>query len=242
MKLTVVGTSCTWFERRNTSFVVDDNILIDTPAGSYKFVLQNFDVAKIDTIFITHFHDDHFIESRVFTTSHMRNYKGERTGKLKMFGPKGIAKKLVDLNKFIIGSKDECSLEKTLKSVEFIEVEDGKVYNVGKYKVQAYRVDHGEPETYGYKFIEDGGKTVAFSGDTLYCDNVNKMISESDVAFVDFTTMKPHVSHMCKDDFLRLRKDYPDKIIYPVHTTDDAQKFVEENNFNPLHDGQVVII
>lgn len=242
MKLTVMGTSCTWFERRNTSFVIDDNIVLDTPAGSYKFVVKNFDVTKIDTIFITHFHDDHFIESRIFTTSFMRNYRGRRIGKLRVFGPKGIAQKIIDLNKFIIGSKDECSMEHTLKSIEFIEVENGKTYSVGKYDVQAFKVEHGEPLTFGYKFSEKGGKTVAFTGDTLYCENVEKMISESDVSFVDFTTMSPHISHMCKDDFLKIKKNYPNKIIYPVHTTDDVQKFVEENNLNPLHDGQVLII
>ncbi len=242
MKLTIMGTSCSWFARRNTSFVIDDNIMLDTPAGSYKYVVANGDITKIDTIFITHFHDDHFIDLRLFTTSFMRNYRGSRIGKLKVYGPKGIAQKIIDLNKFIIASEDECSMETTLKSVEFIEVEEGKVYKVGKYEVEAFKMEHGKPETYGYKFKEVGGKAVAFSADTIYCDNVQKIVSGADVAFVDCTTLKPHKSHMHINDLLKIIKDNPKTKVYPVHTCDDTQKFIEDNNLNPLYDGQVINI
>ena len=59
MRVKVIGNSCTWFKRPNTSFVLDDNILFDAPQGSLKFMLDNVDFEKIKYIVITHFHSDH---------------------------------------------------------------------------------------------------------------------------------------------------------------------------------------
>ena len=41
MKVLAVGTGCTWFERNNTSFIIDDKILFDTPSGSYKDIIKS---------------------------------------------------------------------------------------------------------------------------------------------------------------------------------------------------------
>jgi hypothetical protein len=45
MKVFAVGTSCTWFKRNNTSFIIDDKILFDTPAGSYKDIIKQIATA-----------------------------------------------------------------------------------------------------------------------------------------------------------------------------------------------------
>ena len=36
MKVNVMGTSCIWFTRNNTSFVIDEEMFLDVPEGSYK--------------------------------------------------------------------------------------------------------------------------------------------------------------------------------------------------------------
>ena len=79
MKVFAVGTSCTWFTRNNTSFIIDDKILFDTPAGSYKDIITKIDILKLDAIFISHFHADHFGDFPVFATRFMRY--SERVGK-----------------------------------------------------------------------------------------------------------------------------------------------------------------
>ena len=68
MKVFAVGTSCTWFKRNNTSFILDDKILLDTPSGSYKDIIRKIDIFKLDGIVISHFHADHFGDFSIFAT------------------------------------------------------------------------------------------------------------------------------------------------------------------------------
>lgn len=239
MKVTVVGTSCTWFKRNNTSFIIDDNILIDTPEGSYKDILKYVDVLLLDAIFITHFHNDHFPDLHIITTRMMRS-NIQRKNPLKVFGPKGIVSRLMSLHEICNSSEDEKNIENYNGKVEFIEMQEGAVYEMGRYAITPYRMDHGPSETYGLTFKENGNKTVGFSSDTTDCENLRKLVANSDVSFVDFASVKHHHAHMFIEAFTSLLKDNPTKTIYPVHTSDDTQKYVEENNINPLHDGQIL--
>ena len=53
MKVNVMGTSCTWFTRNNTSFVIDDEMFLDVPEGAYKNLIQVADLEKLKCIFIS---------------------------------------------------------------------------------------------------------------------------------------------------------------------------------------------
>ena len=75
MKVTVVGTSCTWFKRNNTSFIIDDDIVFDTPDGAYKDIINYIDIFKIRCIIITHFHTDHFTDLHIFDYMNKSNYE-----------------------------------------------------------------------------------------------------------------------------------------------------------------------
>ena len=52
MKVTAVGTSCTWYTRRNTSFILDDKMLFDISSGNYKEVIKSIDIFDLNAIFI----------------------------------------------------------------------------------------------------------------------------------------------------------------------------------------------
>lgn len=241
MKVTVVGTSCTWFTRNNTSFIIDDDIILDMPEGSYKDIAKCIDVFKVNSILISHLHGDHFPDLHIIATLIMRS-KQPRAEKLKVYGPKGMLKELIKLNKLFHGGKDEIKKKSFLPYIDFIDIADGDTFSVGKYNVKVYRMNHGKVETYGFVFTEENGKVVAFSSDTKYCENLQNMVSGSDVAFVDFASMAEYPSHVCKDEFHKLLYDNPKTKIYPVHTNDKTQEYVEQNKLNPLKDGQVIKI
>ena len=60
MKIDVVGSKCTWVKDLSTSYIINDEILFDVPQGSFKTLLNDYDLKKIKVVIISHFHSDHF--------------------------------------------------------------------------------------------------------------------------------------------------------------------------------------
>ena len=238
MKLKVIGTSCTWFERNNTSFVIDDDIVFDVPAGNYKLISKYTDISKLRCVLITHFHTDHFSDFRIIATLTMRHFEEfGRTENLRVYAPKGIIENMTAGAKLTYSGKDECDEESLRKYIDFIELEDGFEFEEGDYKIKAYKVDHGAPETYGFTFTDKTGKTIAFSADTKMCDNLHNMLETADVAFVEMSAIKPHRTHLTVDEFLELSNKYNKTKMYPIHTCDKAQEYAISHGLNYVNDG-----
>ena len=243
MKVYLVGTSCTWFKRNNTSFILDDKILFDVPQGNYKLIIRKVDFYQIESVYISHFHTDHFSDLQVVTTKYMREAeKNGVTRKLKVFGPKGTLEHLIDCNKVNCASPDECNKETLSRMIDFIEVGDGDEFEDCDYKVKVYKMDHADVYCQGYTFTDKNGMTVAFSADTKDCEALHKMLEISKFAFVDMAALKSYHSHLDVNGFISLTKKYKNCKMYPVHTSDETQKFAEENGLNAVYDGQEIIL
>lgn len=239
MKVTVIGTSCTWFKRKNTSFLIDDDIVFDVPEGAYKDIISLTDLFKLKGVIISHLHTDHCLNLHVITTRYIRENHG-RTEPLKIYCPKGTLEKLIEMNKIYYSSKDECDAKSYEGVVDFVYLEDGMTFKVGEYDVTAYKMEHGLPETYGFSFTDKKGLTVGFSADTRVCENLCKMLEKSNFAFVEMAAVKPHHAHICINEFEELLKKYNKTKIYPVHTSDDCQEYAKQHGMNYLEDGQIL--
>lgn len=239
MKVNVIGTSCTWFERNNTSYVLDDKIVFDTPSGSYKDIIKCTTIEKISTIIISHFHADHFGDFIVFATRFMRNLKN-LSQKKKVYAPKGALKRLIKLNETMQGGCDELVPENFLKNIDFIDLYDGLQFEVEGYKVTAHKMVHGRAETYGFVFEDKNGIIVGFSADTEMCDNLHKILEKSKYAFVEMASPEKRKKHLCIAEFEELEKIYKNCKMFPVHTCDVCQEYAEENGMNFLKDGQIL--
>ncbi len=239
MKVEVVGTSCNWFSRHNTSFILDDKILFDVPLGNYKQIIKSININDIEWIFISHFHDDHFADLKIITTRFIRE-NFVRKEKLRIYAPKGLAEKIIDINKVYQAAEDETQIDILKDAVDFIDIHDGMEFVEGEYKVKVYKMQHGKVETYGLTFTDKSGKTVAFSADTVDCDNLEKMLSISNFAFVDMAAPTPSKTHLFTHDFVNLSLKFNKCKMFPVHTSDKTQEFAEKNNLNFLHDGQIL--
>ena len=62
MKIDVVGSMCTWTKKLSTSYIINDEILFDTPQGTFKTLFEDYDILKTNYIIISHFHSDHFMD------------------------------------------------------------------------------------------------------------------------------------------------------------------------------------
>lgn len=241
MKITVIGTSCTWFERANTGFILDDKILFDVPVGNYKHIIKHIDIFDLDWIFISHLHDDHFYDFRVIATRFTREMeRHNRTEKLKVYCPANTAQSVVELNKIINGAPDETSLESIKKNIDFIPLHDGMEFEENGYRAKVYKMEHGGVETYGLTLTDKTGKTIAFSADTVVCENLKKMLSVSDYALVDMAAARESRTHICIEDFRQLERQFSGCKFFPVHTCDESQEYAEKNKMNYLKDGQIL--
>ena len=240
MKVNVMGTSCTWFTRNNTSFVIDDEMFLDVPEGSYKNLIQVADLEKLKCVFISHMHSDHFLDLHIIITQVMR-FPGARAKKLRIYGPKGLLDKIIALNTLLYGAPDEVSKESLCKNIEYIDLEDGMKISEGEYTITAYKMEHGAPETYGFTFEDKKGTVVGFPTDTAMCENLHKILKASKYAFLELSANSKHNTHICVDEYIELVKMYDKTKIFTVHTNDKTQKLVEENSeFNALHDFEVL--
>lgn len=246
MKVFAVGTGCTWFERNNTSFILDDTILFDTPNGSYKEIIKKLGITdfikNLKAIFLTHFHADHIFDMHVIATRFMR--ESERLGRkenLKIFCPKGTLDKIVEINRVICGSPDECDKVSLQKHIDFIEVSNGDKFEIGKYKVEVYAMDHGDVYCQGYTF-EENQNVIGFSADTKDCENLRKMLGNSNVAFVDMAALEPAKSHLDVERYMELEKEYKNCTMYAIHTSDETYEFGKNNSIKVLNDGDEINI
>ena len=241
MKVTLVGTGCTWYARNNTSFIIDNNMLFDISSGNYKHVIKSLDIFDLDAIFISHLHTDHVGDLIIITTRLIRESKKRGiTKKLRVYGPKGLAQFLVDYATLCGGADEEKNISLLKSTIDFYEVYDGFEFNEGKYKVKTYKMNHGKMDCYGYSFADESGKIISFSADTCRCENLEKMLKISDVAFVDMAAVSQNIYHIHVDGIRALQDEFINCQIIPVHFSDQAMEIAKNYNMKLYNDGDIL--
>ncbi len=220
MKVRVVGNSCTWFTNPNTNYIINDEIILDTPQSSTKFMLPYIDYEKIKYIFITHFHSDHFTDLHLIYDwlKHRKNKE-----KVVVIGPKTLLKRFLKLYKLL--EHPSFTKKKALKVFEFKEVKPMQKLTLDDFQVEVVKVEHNVSISFGYIFKFDNcKKTIGFSGDCCMCDGLEEIIDKSDTIFLDTSSEKVNKSHLSVSEALSLQKKYKNKTFYNVHITDIIAK------------------
>ncbi len=220
MKVRVVGNSCTWFSRPNSNYIINDEIIVDTPQSSTKFMLKYIDYEKIKYIFITHFHSDHFADLHlIFDWIKCRKNKE----KVVVIGPKTLLKRLVILYRVLEHPK--FNKKDVVKFFDIVELKGGEELALDGFKVKAVKVEHNVSISFGYIFkFDDCEKTIGFSGDSIMCDGLTEIIEKSDVIFLDTASVEKNKSHLSVQEALDLKKKYKNKTFYNIHQTDFITK------------------
>ena len=200
MKIDVVGSLCTWNLDLSTSFIINDEMIFDTPQGSFKTLMNKYDLTKIKYIIISHFHSDHFIDIHLvidYITHH------SQIEKIKIIAPKGCRERLVSLFRII----EISYLEERLKDkFEIIEIENNKILKFDGYKIKCFKMLHLNLDSYGF-IIEKDSSVVGFSGDTAMCNNVRKIISKSQAIFIDSANLEVNNKHLSIGEVEALAKE-----------------------------------
>jgi len=271
MKIRFLGTGDMGTKRGCASFVLDDQILFDCGFGTVRTLIDSgLDIEDINVLVLSHFHIDHTGDLLFFLTRREYKgwNEGVVDGKyikekipmkpLTIVAPLGFKEYLLSIyNGNIVTrhkSLDECA-HLNLDGVTIIEMdEDGKFVGekdstIDGINITSFGVNHlsktGNPYSakklyLGY-IIQIGNKVIGCSGDTNYCDGLEKNLPNAEVWVIDCARPKngPTKRHMSLDCIEKIALQYPDKKSYTIHRRFDDIPSSFDNIFFPL-DGEVV--
>ena len=233
MNIHFVGTGSIGAVERSACALIDGKLLIDCGNGLVKTIMQQgFDIGDIEVILITHLHGDHYLDLPFFVLSKFFTKSEKLT---RIYCPRGTTKRVKDI--FDLYAFGDCDFEETRvnSKIEFIEFDNLDNEEVlPRYFVNSYKVEHVVIEpAYGYT-IENEGKKIGFSGDTIYCDNVDKIVNYSDISVLDMSAKESVKSHMGVNDIKNICDKYKDKTIVGIHMNNATRDFAKTLNISNL--------
>lgn len=151
----------------------------------------------LERVFITHLHGDH-LAGWPFLLLHL-NFIDRRTHPLEVHGPPGLRECLGGL--MALCYPDVIEDPKLAFEVRYHElpVAEAEGLTAGDTTFDVRPMDH-HPTSIAYRF-DVGGKTVSITGDTRWCEGLERLARESDVLVVECSSLTPHPhAHVSLDE------------------------------------------
>ena len=205
LKVTLLGTGIPnpQINAFGTSTLIeagDQKVLIDCGRGAAIRLSQiGLGVGCVDTIFISHYHSDHFsgLFDMAMTGSIPQKFGG-RTGPLHVHGPSGIADiaegawQATAPDRAIRVADNEIDPEH-MRIVPH-EYSEGVVHDKDGLVIRAIEVDHGEFIRPAYAFrVEYAGRVFVHSHDTRYNENLIAQAQDADVFVHEVAAARPEI-------------------------------------------------
>ena len=244
MKITILGTGCIWTKRSCASYLLNNDIIIDPGSGTIKQlfkstnkVLHHEKIERIKLILITHYHADHYFDI-VYLMWKLASDKNPNSYATIICPPGGESK----IKQLCSLAMSEATFSKLNfdKYIKFLDASKLGTYEYNNFTITSHKMEHGSTECYGYTIKEKGGKTISFTGDSNFCDNMQHMIDHSDIAFVDMAGTDITNKHFNIIDGMKLMDKYRRKCnIIPCHLTSQALDYCI-GKINPPQDLMVL--
>jgi len=240
MKLTIIGCGDAFSSegRRNTCFLLktkSKSILMDVGATSlHGLKALNIDPSAIDIVVISHFHGDHFGGIPFLIIN--RKYNNGVVKKLIIAGPEGVKGRIFELQRNMYpGTEDLINDE----LINFIEFDSENYQQIEELQLFTTKVIHSAPSNpHGYKLKIDG-KTIAYSGDTEWTENLYKLANETDLFICECNDLKYEVpGHLSYDILLPYLENFNTKRVVLTHMGSDMIRAKPEVEL--LSDGMII--
>ena len=158
MELTVLGAGPAYTDRpgaTGASYLIQSDeaaILLDLGQGSFPALASRLEPSRLNAIFISHLHPDHFID--LVALRHYLRYEFSPPRRVTVHAPAGLAKRLDDLH-----------AEPGFAAIA-LEVHDLRpgATRTGPFEVEAIRVTHTE-DSYAFRVTAGTGRGLVYSGD-----------------------------------------------------------------------------
>ena len=245
MRIDVVGTGDVYSDRLSPCMIINKEMMFDMPNGSIKKLHKmQIDVNNINKVLISHFHADHSMDIPFFLLEKNLYVNSQNNEETIFVGPKGLNKHIDSLLNVAYSTIDWNSIQKNIK-YKIIELDD-KFNNIelDKYNIRSLPVEHSQSELCLGYLIDDGQATVAFTGDSKLCKNIETLVKMSKVCFADMSSEESLATHMGLKDIEYLKNLNKEKQceVYPVHTSDNVLKKYIEKGYKVINDGDYIII
>lgn len=232
MEIQLVGTGSILTNHISACAVVDNKLLVDCPNGAVKAMRRlNIKPTDINVCLITHFHADHYFDIPFLLLE--QGIRPVRKTDFTVIGPKYLMEHINEL--FLLAYPEDWEVIKKQSRIKTIEIgEEYKPIVIDGYSIIPYRVKHSVCDAFGYT-ISHNHSTVGFTGDTVLCPNVEKMVQKSNLIFADMSFEKGTKNHMGMEDIEYLVSKYGEqRSILPTHMSDNVRiAFSEKHSCIP---------
>jgi len=194
--------------------------------------------AEIDTVIISHLHGDHFGGIPYLLLE--GKYASRRRKPLTLIGPPGLQQRVEAVSKAfypgIMGSK-------TNFPVEYRELEPKKSLQINSAHIECFQVKHGScKQAYGLR-VEIGVKTVSYTGDTEWTENLIPLSQGSDLLIAEcFAYDQPLPSHLDYQTLLKQRSRLGCRKLVLTHMGPDMLSRLDELELETVNDGDLIEI
>ena len=229
--------------RFNTCFhVIGDqsNFLIDCGASSLiALKAQEVDLNSIQTIFITHFHADHFGGIPFFILD--AQFFSKRIAPLTIAGPEGL---IEWYERVMETAFPGSSTTQPRFKLSLVELEPRIIATVGGVTVRPFRVNHGNPggPFFAYRF-EVEGRSIAYTGDTEWTDELIEAGAGVDLfiaeAYFYEKKVKLHLDLASLKE--RLHHIQPKRLVL-THMSEDMLNRMKLIDYETAYDGKAITI
>src|SRR3990170_741058 len=170
MELTFLGSGNAFAQggRYWSSFLADNRYLFDAPPTLLPHLKRlEIPLTGIEVVFISHFHGDHFMGLPFLFLEYV--YLTQRRDDLFIVGPPGVEQKIEE---FAAQCYQEVTRDAGYRR-RYVDAQPGADQFVNEIGFQAFPMNHvlGKLECFGYR-VHTAGKTVAYTGDTMLCDEI----------------------------------------------------------------------
>lgn len=185
--------SCYLVEYKDTSLVIDFG------SGALSR-LQETDISKVKYVCLTHYHYDH--TSDLFPLVYMCEVTGQKFT--------------------LISGEDDSAYANAVRNnpcFKWQKVDESTVFKADDLTLRFFKMKHPVPTL---AVLVEGDKKVAFSGDTVYNDNLPALLKNADMAFLDCS--KPagfKGPHMNVEIAKELAANFPSVRIITTHLNPD---------------------
>jgi len=186
--VTLLGTGDAFasFGRSQSGYLIDapgGRILMEAGPGLLQALKSNgVSTDSFDLLLISHLHGDHFAGLPFLILDYM--WETPRKKLLTIAGPAKLEQRTWLLTRAMF---PHFELDKIKRKLKFVVLEPGSSTRLGKFKVSAIRSPHTEPEISLSLRIDGGGKSIVFSGDSGWNDELVKLSAGADLFLCECT-------------------------------------------------------
>lgn len=242
--VTTLGTGDAFgsFGRAHSGILVDAArgcLLIDPgPAILPQLQKAHRPASAVDGVLITHLHGDHVAGLPFLLLDYQ--FASRRRRRLVVAGPRGSTKRLTTL---ATACYRELSQDKLRFPVVYREVSPGDEFTLSGARVSAFRMNHSRSGLcLGYR-IRIGGKTIAVTGDTTWCEALVTLSDGADLLLIECTTYSTNISsHLNYRQIARRRNELRVRRIVLTHVGEELLRHARQVRLPIARDcGRIVL-